>query len=497
MNRILIVDDDAIVRIGIRTMLEMHKETFQIVGEAENGKEAYQKIQQSKPDLVLCDVKMPVMDGITLVETIRHTDPDLCLIMMSYYSDIDLVKQALFAGANDYILKTACNAQTLSEVIQKQRVCKRHLVTEMPDSEENLLLKVLNQEAHSCQDPRISEKQFAVACGELDNYAQITENYSLDAKTKLQLSVRNILHQVCKTLPAHHILHRKENEFLLLLQIPEREDFLHYLSMGQASLRQFTNYTMSFCYAPTTVPVGQLSNTYGRISAELTQRFYRQREAITAYGDPVSPTKLTSQQYAEFAGRLKLCCEQSVGWEKELDLIKLACIQQKYAPEDIKNLIYHCMKDAYATAQLEGTSVTALTQEFHSIDEAFQTLTNVYRQLKQTKSAYEHPVIRKAKQYIADHLSCPGLSLAEVSAHLGISAVYLSSLFKKQKSITITDYIIEKRMQLAYTLLMGDKKKIYEVAKMVGFQNPSYFMRCFKKTFGISPSECRQQEFLP
>ena len=117
--RILIVDDEYIMRRGIRYMMNWEEQGFQVVGEASNGKEALDMMKELKPHIVFSDMTMPVMDGIDFIKIAHRKYPDVQIIILSGYDKFDYVRQALLNGAVDYVLKPTLNPEILTKLLTK------------------------------------------------------------------------------------------------------------------------------------------------------------------------------------------------------------------------------------------------------------------------------------------------------------------------------------------------------------------------------------------
>lgn len=115
--RILIVDDEYILRQGIRFMMNWEEEGFEIAGEASNGKEALDMMEQVKPHIILCDIAMPVMDGLDFIKIVSHKYPRTQILVLSSYDKFDYVRQALLNGAADYVLKPTLNPEKLLSLV--------------------------------------------------------------------------------------------------------------------------------------------------------------------------------------------------------------------------------------------------------------------------------------------------------------------------------------------------------------------------------------------
>src|SRR5699024_6703215 len=117
--KVLIIDDEFIMRQGMKHMLEWEKEGFQIVGEATNGQEGLDLIEKLEPDIVLADIVMPVLDGIEFSQILKQKYPEIQLIILSSYDKFEYVKSTLLNGASDYILKPTLNPEILLKTLQK------------------------------------------------------------------------------------------------------------------------------------------------------------------------------------------------------------------------------------------------------------------------------------------------------------------------------------------------------------------------------------------
>ena len=115
MTRVLIVDDHAIVRAGLRALL-LEEETFELVGEALGGYEAIEMVEKIKPDVLILDLSMPDLDGISVTRQLKPQFPDLKILILTLHEDEALLKEALKAGASGYILKRAAEAELISAI---------------------------------------------------------------------------------------------------------------------------------------------------------------------------------------------------------------------------------------------------------------------------------------------------------------------------------------------------------------------------------------------
>ncbi len=126
--KVLIVDDDALIRDGLKILLEI-EEDFLVIGTASNGQEAFEMCRKERPDLVLMDIRMPVMDGVLGTKLIKSHFKDIKVVILTTFKDDEYIKEALRSGAEGYILKN----QPADSIIESLRaVSKGNIVLEQP-----------------------------------------------------------------------------------------------------------------------------------------------------------------------------------------------------------------------------------------------------------------------------------------------------------------------------------------------------------------------------
>ncbi|MDT8304445.1 MAG: response regulator transcription factor [Anaerolineae bacterium] len=135
MIRVVVADDHYLVRQGVRALLD-NAEGIEVIGEAENGEEALQLVEQLKPDVVVMDISMPEMDGIRATEKIHALkNPHTRVVILSMYANVDLVQQALKKGATGYLLKRSTTTELVQAVVaanQGKRFLSAALSSDLP-----------------------------------------------------------------------------------------------------------------------------------------------------------------------------------------------------------------------------------------------------------------------------------------------------------------------------------------------------------------------------
>ena len=123
MNKIsiAIIDDESLVRLGIKSSVEWENYGYEIIGEADNGQNGLEMIQQKQPDIVLLDICMPVMDGIEVLKRLQQMEIDCKVIILSCHDDFHFVKEAMKNGAYDYLRKNEINSANILNILEEVR----------------------------------------------------------------------------------------------------------------------------------------------------------------------------------------------------------------------------------------------------------------------------------------------------------------------------------------------------------------------------------------
>jgi two-component system response regulator YesN len=119
MIKVMLVEDELLVRSGMRTLFNWGSHGFDLVAEASNGEEALQILRDHAVDIVITDIRMPVMDGLELIAKIRGSGLECEIIVLSSYDDFQYVRKAMQMGVSDYIHKPTMTQQELMETLKK------------------------------------------------------------------------------------------------------------------------------------------------------------------------------------------------------------------------------------------------------------------------------------------------------------------------------------------------------------------------------------------
>ncbi len=519
----LVDDEEEVFQIMIKK-LEWDKMGFEIVGYARNGVEALEMAETLQPDVVLTDIKMPFMDGLTLSKKLKELYPKIKIIILSGFDEFVYAKEAIKLEAEEYILKPI-NAMELKEVFER---VKKNLDNER-DEKRNIdkLKKYYMESLPMLQDSfctlliegRIPTDQIS---DYLANY-QIQlhgPNYIVTvlhiSKTDKPENIQPFLLVVSVKKLAEEQLMEKWNsrvitylgDIIIISQFKECELVTEYID----DMDTFCKVAKRLCNVKLTAGIGHSCNkiqdlpiSYRGAQNALSYRIlYGNVRAISiAEIDPQENTDIPweEQYYNKIFRKIK------TGSRQDLKVAVHNCINQfsgkgislqKYRIS-IMELIVELCRFAH-TNQLnmeeilgECKDVYGQVLQMESPQELEEWLIAVVNKVQDIilneRQDTTRSFIAKGIVFVKEHYSDQNLTVETVCKHLGVSASYFSVVFKKETGKTFINYLTDYRMEKALDLLLYQDEKTYIIAEKVGYSDPNYFSYVFKKQFGVSPSK--------
>lgn len=515
MYNYIIVDDEPLIREGTLKKLEPLSSQICCVGEADNGIQAIELIKELHPSLVILDMEMPVMDGTQLLTYLSENYPTLQLIVISGYKNFDYIKHAISAKVIDYILKPFTDEQIQETVLEA--------ISRLQESE-SIDAKI-----------RLSEEQREMAYYEHD--IQLLQNLILgyavaeNSLSSQQLSfIRQARHiflavvysasQLDAFSPGQHLAELGFLDFSLYLSHPTNTQLAFFILCpprdaalpAQTFFVKFAEEIISYFNAYN-------ATTYWGLSSpcpSLEQLHTAYEEACTALNSmPV--TDAGSHYYSRTAGSVTDIRE--ITWAKkdeflyrlEAGMTEDVCrllleLQEYYSSIDGLSLAdikyhYHQLTDEcllilkqYLNQSTPSQSMQNIVQEMFSPAELHHYYKRFFGNLSEMlrpQSVYAvDDTIERMKIYTQRNFQ-KNLTVEFLSSLFYMNSSYLSHLFKKQTGQKYAQYLNSVRIQKAKELLASSDRKLYQIAKAVGYDNSKYFFRVFKKWEGMTPEQYR------
>jgi len=510
--KVLIVEDEDLLRRYLAGLEEWKALGCEVAGAARNGEEALKMAAELHPDLVLTDIRMPVMDGLELAAKLRESRPDLPIVLLSAYNDFEYAKQGIKLGVTDFLTKPV-NLQELFEVVgavrngagranREEQLVKEHLVTTMLSED---VPPAEKKEALARE--RLEDKPLILLSVEIDNI----ELLHAMGKPLSQLSLRETVEHAVKSYPyvfwtylwhrgvyvllfrpsgegwdmqsdclriAGDILERARGSFAFsasvgisselssLLELPrgvEEVDrcFDYRMLLGKQSIVSYP--------AIASLPTGadpwdegrmaELELLLRRADASAIRNFLR-----SVYRDMLAKAlnKSFIQRYAlSMVDRTEAVLHE---WSGKIDMPDFNEMRRKLLSFDV---LVDLMK--YLEAEL----------------------TEAAGRIRGAAGGGETAVIGKVKRYIEEHYH-EDISLASLARHLYLNPSYLSRLIKRETKMTFSELLWSHRIQEAKRKMIEEDAKTYEIAYNVGFKNAAHFSQMFKRIVGVTPGEYRR-----
>jgi two-component system response regulator YesN len=497
--RILIVEDEIKIRRGLASLISKHTEHI-VVGEAKNGLEGFEMAERFQPDLVITDVRMPVMDGLEMIRRMREKKMPQLFLILSGYSEFEYARKAIKYGCEDYLLKPLAPediTETLRRIEEKlekeikppekvERIFRDYLIGngEQQFNEEELAKKAgfsadgryimisaymnwsgIDQKKNCVQWlEKLKEKNaitvvyfFIESSGEL---ICIMKEESWN-KVKKQIEERLISNPVFKrgwvwcrnqadTITGLKEIYRKKL----------REQYMYSMVLGEDRLldnAQIQAFEPEEYQYPRYLEHRMQEAVLGSHPEEL-------RAAGTEFMNVMRTIKVRPAQISE--SYMKMC---SFLFTLLYDMRKNIYDQMEKL-EPIKNI---------------GAAVTS-----QNLEKIFSEILHVIAEGIEQKENIRNYAIRRAIDYIRLHYQ-ESISLEDVAGRLDITPEYLSTLFNREMGQNFSVFLKKFRISHAKRLLKGTNKKIYEISKEVGYTDPKYFNRVFKEEEGVSPGDYR------
>ena len=513
--KVLIVEDEILVSAGLKNMIHWSEMDMEIVGEARNGQQGLELYRQKQPDIILTDIKMPVMDGLEMIRRIREKDPDTRIIVLSCYEEFDLVRQAFRLGISDYIAKLQMLPDEMEQVIRKvwedlvQEGKKKMEKETLPEPKATVKDEMQEKAADWIMEGSDSgEVLFDLlrAFQLPDRGTAVCVMNLIPAKEEagkktLDDNARQVVREVTEELLAENrvgeLLREQEGSYLILLNSERNVEEILYRIHN--SMQNYVNHRAVFGIGGT---VPDLPASYREAMAALREAIFFERWIVEAGKTD------TMQEYE----RILRAAEQRSGMTREISEEHQEQMQMVISKiRSMKNITRERMQDTlireihlasfeYEFGKKEQTAQSALKavealkrqvslrQMLCVIDEYFSELYP-----PETNRRMTGREVRALVSYVKAHYEDSELSLSRAAEAVELNKDYLSSLFKKEMGIGFSDYVNMLRIRKAKELLLETHMKNYEIADRVGFQDESYFSRIFKKSTGMRPSEYKRR----
>lgn len=523
MLKVMIVDDEMIVRIGIQSCINWEEHGCQVIFTCESGEEAIAAFERQVPDIVFTDIMMPEMDGIQLVEYIRSHYPKTKVIVLSCVNEIDYVKRAIKLGAEDYILKLSFTRDTMAELIERLRETIEKEQKEVGNQVFEMEVRAFNREENfrmllsNTVDPLQKEQlldrlgylydpfvSYLPCCLLADHMRTKQETEDADSYIR-RYGLLNIIREYFETLPEHDLAFIGEGEILALFILKKQERAEEQLPVIFArlnhALKTHLNLTMSMGEG-TRVSRLEIPEAYEKARRAAALRFFdgegsfhktSQEEGVVIEGKREVCRKL---QEAVFKQDITEAFRLTEEWFAELCTWKSFGQIKVIRRQIVETWIYlsgYTLPDGETAGNWDDPGDTEKFWNAETLDEMkwyFKEGLQILIEYIQA-SKNRNPEIVEFLHYLNEHVD-ENISLERAAQHCALGKSQFCILFKKATGDTFINYFNGLKMRKAFALLSRGNIQVQEVADRLGLKDISYFSRLFKKYYNISPSDVKK-----
>lgn len=533
LYRIMLVDDEEEIRLGIIKKIDWESNGFIVVGDAENGKEALEKAESLQPDVVMTDIKMPFMDGLELGRNLAKLMPSTKIIIFSGSDDFEYAHQAIKINVIEYVLKPV-NAIELTEVLKRLKVqldgeyeeklnvetLYKHYIESIPLVREQFLVGLIEGSISESKCEQQSEligidfksRYFTVATIQVDSTAlsNSSEYISLQKEVALiPIAIKQIVDEsiepYCKFISFIYC-----GRVVVIAEFETKESVLEVIK-GINEVCKISERIIGL----------KVSAGIGHVCDSLSQIYFSYGTAQDAldyrillgtgkgiYIDDVEPDNSIQLQFDEHEERrmlnaIKIGCSDEIaqiigGSFQKIEDLLLSLNQYRIFIMQIMTSLLKLVQ-AY---RLDIDEIFGMDFNCYSYIEMFDSLSEmkgwfieigikVNLLIKRERIYSSKLLIEKAKEYIMENYNDCDISVEILSCHLHVSPTYFSTIFKRETEMSFVNFLTTVRLEQAVKLLNTTDDKTYIIAGKVGYPEANYFSYVFKKKYGVAPSRYR------
>lgn len=534
MYKVLIADDERVVRIALKTLIRWEEYGFLVVGGASDGISALSMVEKHHPEVLITDLKMPKMDGIALIKRLKENGYDGKIIVLSNYGEFALVKEAMRLGIYDYILKLTLKSDEFVSMIRKmadeiseeksrseKELAERISINESKQALKSIFFKdLLTEEIIDLEEASKSAKLLGIECDYKNFYLLYIlvappENSNaaglINDRKLLLSSLTNIIFDVIGHKPGMEVLEISPDRSAVI--IPAEEGAAFYDKAYQSAvnisrlIRTYLNITVSIVVGKEFQGLEGMRHMFRLCGKYADTRFYNGFDSIIRIdqslkqGNANGLTSLSIKTRKLMQHLLEL--NEVEGVCKEIDNYLDHAVQEKFESSELKRQIVLMLneleKDLLESDTDENASLKNFKDEIlkaETINRLKTGLVNAALCLSREIDEVRKLRHRKEITLIAEYLNKNydrKISLDNIAKQVNMNKSYLCRMFKKETGQNLMSYLNNIRMEKAGEFLKQADASVKEAAAAVGVGDPFYFCKIFIKHHGISPTDYKKR----
>ena len=524
MYTVIVAEDEERIRRGIVRNVKWESVGFRVIGEAENGADALELVEQLEPDLLITDIRMPFINGIELARQIREVRPAVQIMFLSGYDDFSYAQEAIQYNIISYLLKPISAEDLEKELAKVKKKLDRQfemfsrtdrVKKEMEKSE--FLLPLLLDTIEKNDDAEKELREMAVSVGLLRNAESpslsfavvVTRIQDADGTDRTTRATADAVDMILGKYVRHVSCYLKGEVISILAATASGfNKYLHILS--EEIVQSVERILKLNCLVGISRSVRRLTDCRECYLEAVNAVSYSGEGGSRIYfiSDEEPEQNVGQERIHEITEHLEGLLKSGSTEELERYLDKV----EQYVRSWNFTVMYFGVLIFQMAAAVHGAVYVAAGEEalkqlqkdyplndvrlVERMTEGFRTIRKMCLAAKSLISTQKKKsseiICEKALEIIENKYADQELSLLSVSGEIGVSPNYLSTLIKKNTGRTFVELLTDRRIRKARELLLGTTMKIREITEACGYRDQFYFSHCFKKITGMSPKECRR-----
>lgn len=536
MKKILIVDDNHLSAEGIEKNIDWESLNGEVIRVCYNGSSAIRTMKEEPVDLIISDIEMPDIDGITMSRQALAVNPMVKIILISAYDKFEYARRALLLGALDYIEKPLDynyliqKVKKAFDIIEKEKRNLELIRRSRPLLTEKFFQELLNTPRREARLHLESSLEYLnlslhysfynVVVLDMENAQEWKNTYGVESYQVTFLNVQDLLAEHAGAFGYSYILPQFDRYFCILGQNGQQPN--HFLQLTYKIISaavedcQKRGITLNAGIGSIVTDLWNLSHSCETALHALEYRFFFPHKNVfdgrEALGHELSVSDFSEHKEEEL---IRLLCRKDENainlWLQEFT----RSLSENFHTTDfafiqIYTLLGRILKFFYElnldTRELEKSIIHVYNHldQFRNTDELCAWLKTIFhqvcRKLDSSMNDYHKKLCDVVISYINENYMDNTLCLNDIAGQANVSPAYLSALFSKNQGSSISDFIASRRIEAACQFLSASNMTLKEISARCGYANQYYFSTSFKKRLGISPSAYREaagQSSLP
>ena len=526
--KILIVDDEMLVRAGLKSIIDWEKHGYTIIGEADSGEKALKMVKELKPDIMLLDINMPGVNGIDVLKELKKNQETCKVIIISCHDEFEYVKEAMKLGSLEYILKHRIIPENIiyvldnvKKLIEDDKKNKENAINPVKKHKEEFIYRKndfferifkgiqlteweLNGYINYC-NLKIHQRNLCCIVFEVDDLEKVMQRYTDNNENLLHIAINNILEELLLNEPESEFANLEDNKYAILLSnSSEKSEYniynrnINIANKLRSALNNYLNITISFGISKKYDGFSNTGTALRQALMSLSQKFLYPDSHVFFVKDMFFEDEFVSKLLFDAENTLIANIEKN-DFYNSLSCLRETCdkliFNKKYVDIDqLKKFLFRSVA-FISNSFLDGEKLLLKSENIGDINHYLSILNQaeeIYQKLYSLSVSQKSHLIKKAVKYIDNNYN-KDINLNDISRYLCVSESYLSRLFNKEMNTTISNYINAKRIEKSKELLKNTTLKTYEIAEKVGFKNSVHFNIVFKKIVKYTPTEYRNR----